>query len=462
MKTKLLTIVLLAFAGMAWGQEKEKIKSKMVFVDPFGEDVIPNKLKKGDYVKFQISNVNTLKVRGYTTAQGTNITYDVPQSVINLLKADTAEPNDSLSFVSDAAEVSFKNAYKLFITKYATLLQYQNLENRLQSHFGNTVFIKNTSVVKENAKGDYHSLYKALDNIGAKNQVKKSIQEIQKLYTELSELYNTLNKNAATTTISGSFKSTDGTVKIDLKDATVKTTTTNKFETEFEYAKKTIETVNSKADSITHKAFAGIDLYYLICKEDFKITTDAQQLTKDVVTITPELKSEDGKVKHTLNPYTFYTGGHMKVDFSTGYLMSFIGNENYNTFTNTTGNTEISKSNSDKITHALGVLMHVYWQNSNLNLPNLGFSAGASISEDTKIGFYGGGSVFFLEKNRLVFTAGLSFVKIKELNTANLTTKTDSKNYLFTNTNDTEIRYNEIYKPAFFMGVTFNIFNSEN
>ena len=46
MKTKLLTIVLLAFTGMAWGQEKEKIKSKMVFVDPFGEDVIPNKLKK--------------------------------------------------------------------------------------------------------------------------------------------------------------------------------------------------------------------------------------------------------------------------------------------------------------------------------------------------------------------------------------------------------------------------------
>src|SRR5690606_38934510 len=136
-----------------------------------------------------------------------------------------------------------------------------------------------------------------------KNQVKESVKEVQKLYTELSELYNILNKNDVTTTESGSFKSTDGTIKIDLKETTAKTTTTNKFEREFEYAKKTIETVYSNADSITHKAFAGIDLYYLICEEDFKVTTDAQQLTKDVVTITPELKSEDGKVKHTLNSY---------------------------------------------------------------------------------------------------------------------------------------------------------------
>ena len=41
---------------MAWGQEKEKIKSKMVFVDPFGEDVIPNKLKKRRLCKVSIKS----------------------------------------------------------------------------------------------------------------------------------------------------------------------------------------------------------------------------------------------------------------------------------------------------------------------------------------------------------------------------------------------------------------------
>ena len=471
MKTKLLIVPFLLLTGMVFGQEEYKckttedsnLKSKTICINPFGSDEIPKKFKKGDYVKFQITNVNVFKVKGYTTVQGSDITYNVPQSVVDLLKSDT----EGEAFVEgklDTTEISFKNTYKSFVKNYSDLLQYQNLENRLQSHLGDSIFIKNVCVVRNNAESDYEILYDKKDRLDAKKEVKNKIVELQENYTLLSVLYNEINKNvvATSTKISGDFTSKDGKTTLSLKDAMVKSSIVKKFETEFEYAKKIAEAVNSKADSITNKAFSGIDLYHLIEIEDFKITTDAQQLNNDIVTITPELKSASGKIKHTFNSYTLQTCGHLKVDFSTGYLLSFRGNENYNSFTNTKGATEITKSNSDEITQALGVLMNVYWQQSNSAFPQFGLSFGASISEDTNIGFYGGLSAFFLEKNRLVFTAGLSFVKIKELNTANLSSILDSENYLFTNSTDTEIRYNDIYKPAFFVGVTFNVFNSEN
>lgn len=60
--------------------------------------MIPKKFEKGDYVKFQIKNVNVFKVQAYTTAKGTDISYEVPQSIVDFLKSDTKTKTDSITY----------------------------------------------------------------------------------------------------------------------------------------------------------------------------------------------------------------------------------------------------------------------------------------------------------------------------------------------------------------------------
>ncbi|MCO6174470.1 hypothetical protein NHF50_05375 [Flavobacterium sp. NRK F10] len=466
MKTRLLFMILLFCASISKAQS---IETKELEIHPFGKDCIPQRIKKGDYIKTKIYNVNVFKVKGYTIAKGSDITYEIPESVISLLESAKEKETDSV--ISEGVNkeiyfddtIDFTTVYKSFMEKYRDLLYYQNLENRLQMHLGDSVFIKNVDLVRENAANDYELIYSGSDASSAKRNVRDRIKELVETYSKLTQLYADLNKDvkSGTFSFSGNLTSKEKE-KIKITDGVIKYADAKRFEKEFEYAKKIGEAVEYKSDSIANKAFAGIDLYYRIKEEDFVYTTDAQQVTNDIIAITPELKSTDGKVKHTFNSYTLRTNGNIKVDFSTGYLLSFDGNENYSSFTNNDGDKEIKKSKADKITQALGVLMNVYWNHSNMSLPQFGFSFGASVSEDTNIGFYGGLSALFLEKNRLVFTAGLSFVKIDQLNTVNLTHVNESGSYVFTNSADTEIRYDSVYKPAFFVGVTFNIFKSED
>ena len=72
------------------------IETKELEIHPFGKDCIPQKIKKGDYIKTMIYNVNVFKVKGYTTAKGSDITYEIPESVISLLESAKEKETDSV------------------------------------------------------------------------------------------------------------------------------------------------------------------------------------------------------------------------------------------------------------------------------------------------------------------------------------------------------------------------------
>ena len=139
--------------------------------------------------------------------------------------------------------------------------------------------------------------------------------------------------------------------------------------------------------------------------------------------------------------------------------MSFIGDDNYSTYTDSTGIAiGAVQSNKTLLTHSLGGMVHTYWDFITDFDPAL--SAGASIATNGNIGFFFGGSLLFLEKNRLVFSVGYSFLKIKRLNKSNLNLIDKSNNrYEFINIKDSEIEYDNVYKGALFLGVTYNLSN---
>jgi hypothetical protein len=112
--------------------------------------------------------------------------------------------------------------------------------------------------------------------------------------------------------------------------------------------------------------------------------------------------------------------------------------------------------NENVLKHSLGGLLHAYY-----NLKgsvDIGTSVGLSINDSANAGFYIGLSGFFTETNRLVLTTGISFVKVSKLNTTNLIYNDVTKEYDFLNQSDTEIKYDEIYRPSFFVGISYNLF----
>ena len=296
-------------------------------------------------------------------------------------------------------------------------------------------------------------MYKDLDD---KNKVKEEISKLQTHYTTLAQTYKEINKDNEPKTIklSGTLKSKDKK-SYTIKDVELKTEVKNSFEEEMAFAKKSYDTVMLLQNKIIEKAQAGIDLYHQIKDEKFEVYTDAIQVNGDGATLSPSLKFANGKVAHQFSDIALKTYGGWKVDFSSGYLLSFAGDDNYSIYKDAAGKTiGVKESNSHKFSSAIGALAHVYsrWERG----PAIGLSAGASIAANESLGFYGGLSMLFLEQNRLVFTVGYAGNKLKKLNTANLNTS----NVFITET-DTEIKYDDIYKGSIFIGLTYNIFKKK-
>lgn len=75
------------------------IVSKIVTINPFGNDIMPGKIKPGSTVKFKISNVNTFKVKGHTTSKPLNLDFEVPaifNDIFNNKKSDSTTDTNNL------------------------------------------------------------------------------------------------------------------------------------------------------------------------------------------------------------------------------------------------------------------------------------------------------------------------------------------------------------------------------
>ena len=148
------------------------------------------------------------------------------------------------------------------------------------------------------------------------------------------------------------------------------------------------------------------------------------------------------------------------IDFSTGYLFSFVGDENYELSVDNSGNAIALEGNDNNFTHALGGLMHVY-NRSWFGGMAIGISPGLSLTTEGDLGFYTGISTLFFGNNRLAITTGYSWVKKQKLNTSNLSYNNENRYYEFRNSDLKEIKYDRVYDGAFFIGLTYNLSKSE-
>jgi len=133
----------------------------------------------------------------------------------------------------------------------------------------------------------------------------------------------------------------------------------------------------------------GVDYYNKVHNCKFEVYTDAEQLNDDQITITPKLKNAKGHIIKEYNPVKIKTYGGWKVDFSSGYLLSFKGDENYTNLYDTSGIIGVQKNRSDNLKHSIGALLNAYSRNGKDF--NVGLSVGVSLPTDgTNIGFFWG------------------------------------------------------------------------
>ena len=97
----------------------------------------------------------------------------------------------------------------------------------------------------------------------------------------------------------------------------------------------------------------------------------------------------------------------------------------------------MQKSNSDKLKQNIGILFHAYPKSK--GDVSLGIGAGISIPIESSTSFFGGPSLLFNGKTRFVITAGICYLKLKELNKSNLKSRIGNENYEF------EIKTTPIY-----------------
>ncbi|WP_241316876.1 hypothetical protein [Chryseobacterium arthrosphaerae] len=450
MKTKILLLLLLGWVGVILGQKKAKV----IRIDLSKDKEIPSILEKNTYVEFLLKGVNIFKVSGFSTTKVENVEFEPPQWFLNNIKSanpDIAEVivvNSAVMTVFDngnkkSRTEEYENLYnsvhddlKSFFQSYQLVRSQMLLDDELNFVVSDSIFIDSIAVV-ESSKKIYFSHFSHFDpTIEDYKKIESNLESLSLAYSQLTKDYE---------------KFVGLTKQLNLS---------NFYNKDFLLASEIYKNVSLNTDKISLKANNGISFYKRIITTNFNIILPAQQLTEDVNIITPQLKNNKGKVVYSYSPIKFTTSGGWKINFSAGYFLSFIGNDNYTSYTNSLGNKEIAKGNTDKITNALGGLIHVY-HNDPETLVQPGFSFGISLADNASAGFYGGASLFFLEKNRLITTFGYSFIKVKRINKSNLSALADSDRYAFINVADTEIRYDNIYKGAWFFGVTYNLSNSE-
>jgi hypothetical protein len=436
-----------------------------ITINPFGTDIPIRKVKFGNTVKFKINNVNTFKIHGIIDSKSINIDFGVPIIFNDFLNPNLNSINNGPVTIAtlDDKKLEFLKSFSIFITSFNCVHQQIELEEKLFEQIKDSVFIKDTSILKRNVRDYYFAVYNNMATDSAKKETEKLLNNLLIENSILQNLYEEINKvvEVDSVVVSGELKSNDKKTTFKINNAQLLQQKNNHFFVEISSVKKVIDNLLDvkNRNQIIKKAQDGIDLYNKIENADFVAYTDAIQINDDEVIATPQLKFNNGNLAHEFNPYTIRSFDRIKVNFSTGYLLSFKGDENYGITKDSSGaSIEIKQGNKNHITHSLGGLVHAYFQ-SKYNT-SFGISAGASLTTTGNVGFYFGGSALFLEKNRLVFTFGYSLIKIKKLNKSNLNSnEKNAESYTFSNNKDTEIKYDDVYAGALFIGVTYNLSN---
>ena len=370
-----------------------------------------------------------------------------------MLENKNIEFGDGLSKIIVSQKSFIKNKNN-FIRNLQKINGFISLEEQLKIELKDSVFIRDIPFLKKNAKSYYNAVFEdemVLDNL---KEVDTTISELLKHYSLMKFNYNVINKTLKKEEfkLSGELKDADKKTILKVVEANIKIDRKKFFEEEMAYASKLRDSIAKPETQklIKKKASIGVSLYEKIQNEKYEVFTKAHQLLEDVVTLTPKLLDAKGKEVYSFNPLQIKTRHKWKVNFSSGYLLSFKGDDSFSYKKDTSGIIGVKESEKNEVNHALGGLIHAYFDCVDGFQPAL--SAGLSVNSNGNLGFYSGLSFLFTEKNRLVLSMGYSLTSVKTLDRSNL--DTDLK---FVNTNDIDLKYNDVYKGGFFIGLTYNL-----
>ena len=356
----------------------------------------------------------------------------------------------------------FKDEFVKFQKHFLNIDKYTTLKSTLVKQINkDSIFISDALNFKERSKSSYNAIYgDNTDHLQQKSKITEELSNLEISYLNLVSIYQQLNKLHTNNVLKLSGELKDGKNVLKFDKITANFESKYLFEDEMVKAKaindKLMQSENK--DKMIIEAQAGIDLYDEIINSKFETIIISENVYDDGGKIKPQLKNSKGKVMYEYREFKVSTYGNWKVNGSAGYFLNFISDDNYTIRkkieTDSNSRTGVNESNTNTLKHSLGGLLHAYY-NFKGNI-DAGLSVGLSINDNANAGFYFGLSAFVTESNRLVITSGLSFNKAKKLNTANLVY--NSGEYDFSNESDTEIKYDEVYKPAFFIGITYNLF----
>lgn len=360
----------------------------------------------------------------------------------------------------------FVNNYNDFVSTLNKLSLYTSVDTYIDSLLQET-FIIDTATLKSNLDGYMTSINDDDADINLlRGKCRKALEDIDTYYINAKGAYDELAKKIKNEkVVLSDWNSKDKNAEIKINSLKITLVREKIFDKEFQFLTAKYDTINkgNNKTAIINNTNEAIDYYNRVHNSKFEVYTDAQQLNDDKITITPKLKNAKGDIVKEYNPVEIKTYGGLKVDFSTGYLLSFKGDNNYTNLYDSSGIIGVQKNKTDNLKHAIGALLNVY-PRTGRDL-NFGFSVGISLPTDgTSVGFYGGFSALFLEKNRLVVSFGMAENKVNLLNTGNLTKDitagkiSGKETYKFSNADFKEIKYDNVYRPAFFVGISYNIF----
>ncbi|WP_340063273.1 hypothetical protein [Ascidiimonas aurantiaca] len=431
------------------------------------KDSIITGIYYGDYIKFRLEGINTFKYNADLTIAETNFDFDLPDNIMPTEESRNSE-DDSLnsdiqglkiagkltdqkaSIIQDMwADVQDKsNTWYENLGEYQKALiqlqQYARVKKRILDIIGEEPVLPDYESRKEAVANYFSGVYGDKDTNKATRAITSTFQKASGLLYFLKQQHQQLLQ--ALTALEKQYN----------ECAAYVTARKQALASQLEWITQTgtVFTDAFKKTKLLDDMHSGVTLYVHVYNASFSIETKVVQAKADEMRITPFLKDQKGNKAYEFGTYGFRTRGGVKVDFSAGYLLSFQGNDNYELVKNEDGETTgVQKGNKDRLTHTIGALAHIYSRGWRDVQP--GFSAGASLSENGSLGFYSGLSLLFNGQSRVVFTAGVSFTQLDELNTANLESPENGIRE-FRSETDTEIRYDQTYRPAFFIGLTYN------
>ncbi|WP_237276511.1 hypothetical protein [Tenacibaculum ovolyticum] len=470
-----IIIFIVVFTTFTLYSQKE---DTIITINPFGINNYPQKkYRYGNTVKFKITNVNMFKLTGGVSSTSETSVFEVPK----IFKESYVKEMDSI-FISGNSQLGIKSStnkdmcnslilsdsLKKIIVSQNNFIKNKNnfirnlqkingfisLEEQLKIELKDSVFIRDIPFLKNNTEAYYNAVFEDKGVLGNLKEVDTTISRLLENYSLMKFNYNVINQTLEKEEfkLNGELKDADKKTVLKVVEANIKIDRKKLFEEEMAYASKLRDSIAKPETQklIKKKASIGVSLYEKIQNEKYEVFTKAHQLLEDVVTLTPKLLDAKGKEVYSFNPLQIKTRHKWKVNFSSGYLLSFKGDDSFSYKKDTSGIIGVKESEKNEVNHALGGLIHAYFDCVDGFQPAL--SAGLSVNSNGNLGFYSGLSFLFTEKNRLVLSMGYSLTSVKTLDRSNLDTDLE-----FINTNDIDLKYNDVYKGGFFIGLTYNL-----